>query len=253
MISALFRATVEERLARADADDEADQQQIDAEVRDRGDHDLSEQEYGPVPAQRRDRRARDDRREPEHGCVVGDTNRRAMLEQLHDRRGEPDDHTRLPAVEDDARGAEDEAERDAAGVDSVERHRVTLRQRRRCEQAGDPGERQRVERSGGKRGRGRDRDEQARYRDRQDDCREPRGHCGPRTHEVSSTSPRCEAANPSSRGLPPGPPGRRAASRVDSSATATCFPPTAGTPARGFCPDRSQPESLEKVIYVLAS
>ena len=135
-----------ERLAGADADDEADQEQVDAEVDERGDDDLREHEHGRIPAQLRDRRAGDDRRDRENGRVVADADRRPVLEELHDRCGEADDHAGLPAVEDDARRAEDEAERDAAGVDPVERDRVALRERRRREQAGDPCERGQVPR-----------------------------------------------------------------------------------------------------------
>ena len=80
----------------------------------------------------------------EHRRVVEDADRRPVLEHVHDRRREADDHARLPAVEHDRGRAEDEAERDAAGVDPVERDRVALGERRRREQAGDPRQRRHV-------------------------------------------------------------------------------------------------------------
>ena len=134
---------VEERLPGADPDDEADQQQVHAEVGERGDDDLGEDEHRFVAAERRDGETRHDRRDREHGGVVAHPDRGPVLEQLHDRRGETDDHAGLPAVEHDGRRTEDEAERDAAGVDAVERNRIALGERRRREQAGDPRERHR--------------------------------------------------------------------------------------------------------------
>ena len=190
MISTLVRATSTERLPRADPDDEADQQQVDAEVRERRDDDLGEDEHGCVAAERRDRETRHDRRDREHRRVVADPDRRPVLEQLHDRRGEADDHAGLPAVEHDARRAEDEAERDAAGVDPVERDRVALGERRGREQAGDPRERHRVARRDGERDRGRCGDRETQQPDRQNDRREPRGHFGPHAHSAGPTSPR---------------------------------------------------------------
>ena len=50
-------------------------------------------------SERLDRRARDDRRDRQHRGVVGDADRRPVLEQLHDRRGEADDDAGLPAVD----------------------------------------------------------------------------------------------------------------------------------------------------------
>ena len=148
-------------------------------MRERGGDDLSEDEYRFVPAERRDRETGCDRRDREHGCVVGHPDRRPVLEQLHDRRGEADDHAGLPAVEDDARRAEDEAERDAAGIDPVERDRIALGQRGGCEQAGDPRERHRIAGGHGERDRGRRGDREAQQTHRQNDHREPRGHLDP--------------------------------------------------------------------------
>jgi hypothetical protein len=52
-----------------------------------------------------------------------------MAEQVrHGRTTGGDDHTRLPAEEDDRRNGEHESERDPTGVDAFDRDRKTLRQ-----------------------------------------------------------------------------------------------------------------------------
>ena len=158
-------------------------------MRERGDDDLGENEDSFVAAERRDRETRHDRCDREHGRVVGHPDRRPVLEQLHDRRGEPDDHAGLPAVEDDARGTEDEAERDAAGVDAVERNRIPLGQRRGRQQAGDSRQRHRVARIDGERDRGRRSDRETQQPHRQNNRREPRGHLCPHAHSARPTSP----------------------------------------------------------------
>ena len=146
MISTLVRATSRNGFRALTPTTRLISSEVDAEVRERGDDDLGEDEDRIVAAKRRDGETRHDGRDREHRCVVGHPDRRPVLEQLHDRRGEPDDHAGLPAVEHDGRGTEDEAERDAAGVDAVERDRVALGERRGREQAGDPRERHRVAR-----------------------------------------------------------------------------------------------------------
>ena len=98
--------------------------------------------------------------------------------------------TRLPAVEHDRGRAEDEAERDAAGVDPVERDRIALGQRRCRQQPGDPRECRGVARRDGERDRGRNGDPESQQPDRQDDRREPWGQFPPRTHRGAPTSPR---------------------------------------------------------------
>jgi hypothetical protein len=181
----------QERLPRADADDEADQEQVDPEVHAGGDDHLGEHERRLVAPERRDRRPGDERRDREHRRVVDDADRRPVLEQLHDRRGEADDHAGLPAVEHDRGGAEDEAERDAAGVDPVQRDRVALGERRRGQKAGDARERREVASRDGEGDGGRCGDRESEEADRQDDRREPRGHLRPRAHRtVPTTSPR---------------------------------------------------------------
>ncbi len=179
----------QERLPRADADDEADQEQVDAVEGESRDEDLSEDESRLVPAQGCDCRAGDGRGHRHHGGVVDDPDRRPVLEHVHDRRRHPDDDTGFPAVEHDRRGAEDEAERDAAGVDPVQRHGVALGERRRRQQPRDPRERREIACRDRERDRGRCGDRKAHDRDRQHDRREPRGHLRPRAHKVVPTSP----------------------------------------------------------------
>ena len=97
----LVRDDVEERLAGADADDEADQQQVDAEVASAATTTWARTSTRSSPRSGAIAATRDDRRDREHGGVVADADRRPVLEQLHDRRGETDDHAGLPAVEHD--------------------------------------------------------------------------------------------------------------------------------------------------------
>ena len=175
----LVRVTVQERLARADADDEADQEQVDAVEREGREDDLSEDEARVVTAERQDRGAGGGSGDGHHSRVVGDANRRAMLEEVHDRRGHADDDARLPAVEDDRSRAEDEAERDAARVDPVERDRVALGQDRCRQRPGDPRQRGEVARRDRERDRGRDGDAESQQPDRQYHRREPRGSVPP--------------------------------------------------------------------------
>ena len=189
MISTLVRATSTNGFRALTPTTRLISSEVDAEVGERGDDDLGEDEDRFVAAERGDRDARHDRRDREHRRVVGHPDRRPVLEQLHDRRGEPDDDAGLPAVEDDGRGTEDEAERDAAGVDPVERDRVALGQRRGREQAGDPRERHCVARIDGERDRGRRGDRETQQPHRQNDRREPRGHFCPHAHGVGPTSP----------------------------------------------------------------
>jgi hypothetical protein len=116
---------------------------------------------------------------------------------LHDRRGEPDDHAGLPAVEHDGRGTEDKAERDPAGVDAVERDRVTLGERRGREHAGDPRERHRVARIDGERDRGRRSDRETQQPHRQNNRREPRRHFCPHAHSAPY-QPQLKSSQPQS-------------------------------------------------------
>ena len=180
---------LEHGLAHAHPDDDADQDHVDRVVDERRDPDLSDDVRRTGAVERRQRRACRGTRRGEHGGVVANAQRRSMLEQLHDRRGEADDHARLPAVEDDRRHGKDEGQRDAAGVDPVERDGVALGERRGREQAGDPDERQQAARRGRERGRGCDRHDDARQVDRDDDGREPRGHRSPEAHGMTATSP----------------------------------------------------------------
>ena len=68
-----------------------------------------------------------ERREGEHGAVVGGAERGPALEEMRERRRSGgDDHAGRPAEQDDRGDREDEAERDAAGAHSLHRHREPL-------------------------------------------------------------------------------------------------------------------------------
>ena len=102
MIETLVRTTSRNGFRALTLIDEADQEQVDAEVAERRDDDLSEDVERSVAAERRDRSARDHRGDREDGRVVGDADRRPVLDDVHDRRREADDDAGLPAVEHDA-------------------------------------------------------------------------------------------------------------------------------------------------------
>ena len=122
-------------------DDAVDQQPVDDEDSCEGDEDGREQRGRRRHVDGRDQDAREHRAEREDACVVGDPDGRPVLEDLDDRRrGEGDDHRRLPAEEDDGRGCEDEAERDAARVHAVDLDGEPLRQHRDDEQRDDAGD-----------------------------------------------------------------------------------------------------------------
>ena len=79
-----------------------------------------------------------ERERPEHRGVVGDSNRRPPAETRDHRRERRDDHAGLPAEQDDRRDGEDEAERDPAGVDSLDGDGEALGERHSDEKRGEP-------------------------------------------------------------------------------------------------------------------
>ena len=180
---------LEHRLPHALADDDADQDDVDRVVDEGADGDLGHDQRRRRAVQGCERGACRGSRDGEHGGVVAHAERRPVLEQLHHGRCEADDHPGLPAVEDDRRDREDERERDAAGVDPVERDRVALRQGGGREQPRDPDQGRQAARRRRERCRSRDGDDDARQVDGDDDRREPRGHGSPRAHRTCPTSP----------------------------------------------------------------
>ncbi len=119
---------LEERLARARREHGADQHEVDDPVvEERADRDPDDQEADRVLGDLLDHEPAGERRQREHRAVVGDPKRRAMADQMRDGRpAGRDDHAGLPPEEDDRGDREDEAERDAAGVDALYGHRETL-------------------------------------------------------------------------------------------------------------------------------
>jgi hypothetical protein len=74
-----------------------------------------------------DRKARGRRRQREHRAVVGDAQRRAMPDQVRDRRAaRGDEDPGLPAEEHDRRDREHEPERHSARLDALDGHREAL-------------------------------------------------------------------------------------------------------------------------------
>ena len=120
---------LEERLAGADGEHRADQHEVDDPVveearRSRAGRCSAPTELSGICSIDEPGRERGER---EHRAVVGDAQRRAVADQVRDRRpAGRDDHAGLPAEEQDRGDREDEAERDAAGVDALDGHREAL-------------------------------------------------------------------------------------------------------------------------------
>ncbi len=130
---------LEERLARIDREHRADQDEVDDPVVDeRADREPCEQSADRVLGDGLDREPGGERREREHRAVVGDTQRRTAPDEMRHRRSAGrDQHTGLPAEEEDPRDREDEAERDSARVHSLDRHRESFRQHHADEETHD--------------------------------------------------------------------------------------------------------------------
>ena len=121
---------LEERLARARCEHGADQDEVDDPVVEkRAQRDAHDQRAHRVLGNQLDRKAARERRQREHRAVVRDAEWRAEAEQVRDGWATGgDDHTCLPAEEDDRRHGEHEAERDPAGVDAFDGDRKSLGQ-----------------------------------------------------------------------------------------------------------------------------
>ena len=130
---------LEERPPGRDGHDERDEDEVDAVLGRGGDADLGDERVRAVAVDEADEEAAHRRSAGEHGAVVGDPDRRAMLGQLDENgRREGDEHAGGPPEEHDRARGEDERQRDAAAVRAFDRNRIAARERRGRKQCGDP-------------------------------------------------------------------------------------------------------------------
>src|SRR6266545_6026175 len=126
---------LEEGAPRRSCHHERDEDEVDAVLRRCRDRDLGDESVGAFPADSADEESSDGRGGGEDRAVVGDTNRRTVLEYLYeDWRSERDEHARGPAEEDDRASGEDERERDAAAIRPLDRDGIAAREGRRGEE-----------------------------------------------------------------------------------------------------------------------
>ena len=144
---------------------------------------------GAVAVQRCDCPAGEGRGEGEHGGVERNPDRRPMLDQLDDQlRAGEDEDADVPAVEDDRGHAEDEPQRDAACVDTLDRHGVAFSHRRGGEEDGEPDESPQTRRVAHERDRCRKKHDPADHEDRPDDHVQARRRMRPTSQETGPTS-----------------------------------------------------------------